>query len=63
MKDEFIELLKKTNREGIDKLIAWLEKTDFYKAPASTRFHGCHEGGLLEHSLNVYNLLKLKLFV
>ena len=61
MKEEFIELLKRTNREGIDKLIAWLEKTDFYKAPASTRFHGCHEGGLLEHSLNVYNLLKLKL--
>ena len=36
-------------------------KTDFFKAPASTRFHGNYEGGLLEHSLNVYHLLKEKL--
>ncbi len=61
MKEQFIELLKQVNREGMDKLIAYLEKTDFYKAPASTRFHGSFEGGLLEHSLNVYNLLKEKL--
>ena len=57
MKEEFIELLKSTNRDGIDKLLAWIEKSDFYKAPASTRFHGSYEGGLLEHSLNVYKLL------
>lgn len=44
-------------REGINKLLAWLEKTDFYTAPASTRFHGDYEGGLCEHSLNVYNTL------
>ena len=55
MKEEFIELLKSTNRDGIDKLLAWIEKSDFYKAPASTRFHGSYEGGLLEHSLNVHN--------
>lgn len=61
MKEEFIELLKQTNRDGIDKLLNWLEKSDFYKAPASTRFHGSYEGGLLEHSLNVYKCLKLKL--
>ena len=58
MKEEFIELLKSTNREGMDKLLAWIEKSDFYKAPASTRFHGSYEGGLLEHSLNVYKVLK-----
>lgn len=60
MKEEFIELLRKTNREGIDKLIEFIEKTDFFKAPASTRFHGSFEGGLLEHSLKVYEILKEK---
>ncbi len=60
MKEEFITLLKTVSREGMDKLIAYLEKTDFFKAPASTRFHGNYEGGLLEHSLNVYHLLKEK---
>ena len=48
MKEEFLELLKSTNREGIDKLIEFIEKTDFYKAPASTKYHGNYEGGLLE---------------
>ena len=61
MKEEFIALLKSVNREGIDKLIAYIEKTDFFKAPASTKFHGNYEGGLLEHSLNVYYILKEKL--
>ena len=40
-------------RPGVDKLIAWLETTDFFKAPASTKFHGNYEGGLLAHSLYV----------
>ena len=49
----------KIKREGIDKLMAWLEtKTDFYVSPASTRFHGAYEGGLCEHSVNVYYALK-----
>ena len=60
MKEEFLNLLKSIQREGIEKLIAYLEKTDFFKAPASSRFHGNYEGGLLEHSLNVYHLLKEK---
>ena len=60
MKEEFIALLKSTNREGIDKLIEFIDKTDFYKAPASTRFHGSYEGGLLEHSMKVYEILKDK---
>ena len=46
MKEEFIELLKSTNREGMGNLLNFLEKSDFYKAPASTRFHGNYEGGL-----------------
>ena len=60
MKEEFINLLKSINREGIDKLISFLEKTDFFKAPASTRFHGSYEGGLVEHSIKVYEILKDK---
>ncbi len=44
-------------REGADTLLEWLEKSDFFVAPASTRFHGDYEGGLVEHSLNVYNCL------
>ena len=46
MKEEFIELLKSTNREGMENLLAFLEKSDFYRAPASTRFHGNFEGRL-----------------
>ena len=57
MKEEFLELLKSTNREGMDKLIEFIEKTDFFKAPASTKYHGNYEGGLLEHSMKVYELL------
>ena len=61
MKEKFIELLKSTNREGIEDLIEFIEtKTDFFKAPASTRFHGNYEGGLLEHSMKVYEILKYK---
>lgn len=44
-------------REGADKLLEWLQGSDFFTAPASTRFHGCYEGGLLRHSLNVYDCL------
>lgn len=60
MKEKFIELLRSTNREGIEDLIAFLDKTDFFTAPASTRFHGSFEGGLLEHSLKVYEILDYK---
>lgn len=56
-KKRFIDLLKSTKREGIDKLIDFMEKTDFFTAPASTRFHSSYEGGLLQHSLNVYDCL------
>ena len=60
MKEEYIELLKSTNREGIDKLIEFLNNSDFFTAPASTRFHGSFEGGLLEHSLKVYEIFDKK---
>ena len=60
MKEECINILKGINREGMDKLIEFLENSDFFKAPASTRFHGSWEGGLLEHSIKVYEILKHK---
>jgi len=60
MIEEFRTLLNSINREGIDNLINFIEKTDFYTAPASTRFHGSYEGGLLEHSMKVYEILKHK---
>ena len=60
MKEEFLNLLRKVNREGIEDLIQFLEKSDFFKAPASTRFHGNYEEGLVEHSLKVYEILKHK---
>lgn len=57
MKNKFIELLRSTKREGIDRVIDYLEnKSDFFTAPASTAFHGNYEGGLVEHSLNCCNL-------
>ncbi len=61
LKEEFLEIYKNNiTREGADKLLEYLlsDKSDFFTAPASTRFHGAYEGGLLEHSLNVYHCLK-----
>ena len=60
MKEEFLKLLRNTKRDGIENLIEFIEKSDFFKAPASTRFHGNYEGGLLEHSMKVYEILKDK---
>ena len=58
-KDIFIETFKENiKREGADRVLDYLEGTDFFTAPASTRFHGAHPGGLLIHSLNVYYCLK-----
>jgi hypothetical protein len=54
-----IESLASTQRDGIGKLIDWLCLSDFFTAPASTRFHGCYEGGLASHSLSVYSLLNV----
>jgi hypothetical protein len=59
-KEEFITLYKKhIKREGADELLEYLEseQSDFFTAPASTRFHLSEEGGLCQHSLNVYHAL------
>lgn len=60
MKDRFEQLLSSVQREGIDKLLEFIRKSDFYTAPASTKHHGAYEGGLLEHSLNVFDCLVKK---
>ncbi len=58
MKDRFVELYQQLiTRPGADKLLAWLETTDFFEAPASTRFHLSRPGGLVEHSIHVYHRL------
>ena len=62
MKSKIIEILKATQKEGIDRVIYYLEhQSDYFTAPASTTFHGNYPGGLAEHSLNVYNVaMKVK---
>ena len=60
-KSEFLEIFDRcVQRNGKDRLLEWLNGTDFFTAPASTRFHGACECGLVMHSLNVYKLLKQK---
>lgn len=63
-KERFVEIFKsKIKREGADKLLEYLlsSSSDFFTAPASSRFHSSYEGGLLDHSLNVYDCLKMYL--
>lgn len=58
-KDEFIKIYNENiSRPGADKLLSYIESTDFFTAPASTRFHLSREGGLVEHSVNVFYRLK-----
>lgn len=59
MKDRFIEIYQQNiTRPGADKLLTWLEGTDFFEAPASTQFHLSRPGGLVEHSIHVYERLR-----
>lgn len=58
IKAEFNTEAAVIKRDGIKDLMEWLESTDFFTAPASTRFHGAYEGGLARHSLNVYSQLE-----
>ena len=58
-RQEFSRIVSENiKRDGISELMAWIGGTDFYTAPASTKYHGAHEGGLVVHSLNVYSQLK-----
>lgn len=48
---------ERIKRDGIDQLLGLLRTTDFYTAPASTRYHHAYEGGLAKHSLEVFDIL------
>lgn len=56
---EFIEMYCETiKRQGAAELLEWLKKSDFFTAPASTKYHLACKGGLVRHSINVYLRLK-----
>lgn len=61
IQQEFTEIYNQfIHREGADKFLEYLgsKSSDFFTAPASTRYHGSYAGGLAEHSVNVYKCLK-----
>lgn len=59
MKETFKQIYTEhITRRGADKLLAWLEESDFFDAPASTKHHLAKPGGLVEHSINVYQQLR-----
>jgi len=54
-KEEFLEIFyDNIERDGSENILEWLEKSDFFTAPASTRNHSNFEGGLCEHSVKAY---------
>ena len=62
-KEEFIRVFRENiTREGGDRFLEWLSKTDFFTAPASSKFHCACEGGLAMHSLSVYHTMREKHF-
>ncbi len=57
-KEKFIELYSRyVKRDGAEELLKWIENSDFFTAPASTKYHEAYEGGLCEHSIRVFNEL------
>lgn len=62
LKERFLEIYRThITRDGSQELLRWLEeKSDYFTAPASTKFHEAYEGGLLDHSLTVYDKLHPK---
>ena len=62
-KEEFIEIYRSNiSREGSAPLLEWLQKTDFFTAPASSKFHCACLGGLVQHSVSVYHTMREKHF-
>lgn len=62
-KQKFIEYYQSNiRREGADRLLEWLQTTDFFTTPASTRYHCACAGGLVQHSVNVYEVMMEKHF-
>lgn len=64
LKEEFLRVARAyIERDGIENLLSFVEGTDFFTAPASTRYHGAFEGGLVLHSLNVFAQMKKLCFL
>lgn len=62
-KEKFISIARTyIEREGVDKLLSWLERSDFFVAPASTQFNLAVEGGLCQHTLNVLDSLLVRFY-
>ena len=59
MKEDFINLLKMSGREGIENLIVWMDENGFFESPCSSAYHLSKNGGLVEHSINVYYTLTI----
>lgn len=57
-KERYIELLSSTHTPGVENLIEFLQTSDWFRAPASSAYHGAYEGGLVDHSLAVYDELE-----
>ena len=63
-KQQFLDLCREMiHREGLEDLLAWLSKVDFFQAPASTRFHGAYAGGLCQHSMDVFDYARKLAFL
>lgn len=57
-RERFINLLRTTCVPGIEDLITYLDNSDWFRAPASSKYHGAYEGGLVDHCLAVYDELE-----
>ena len=63
-KQEFLEICRTAiKRDGIEDLLNWLSKADFFTAPASTKYHGAYRGGLCQHAIDVYQYAKKLAFL
>ena len=63
-KQEFLTICRASiQREGLEDLLEWLCKADFFTAPASTHYHGSYPGGLCQHSIDVYQYARRLLFL
>lgn len=59
IKEKIINLLMSTERKGMDGLVNYMVENGFFTAPCSSKFHLCREGGLAEHSWNVYQYFNI----
>lgn len=59
LKERFLELSRSVEQEGMRELEEYVLNSDFFEAPASTKYHDCDKFGLVRHSLKVYEILKI----